>query len=798
LRLKKLEHPKVSSSGSACFFARNASINPRNLSHNFAVLNQAHRQIFTAMQRRFVMKNLILSALGFALALTLTACPDSPPSSPIFVSTANSQVLVSDSVIFSANDSTGKPLLNSNLQWSSGNPTIASVNADGIATGVSVGETTIWASLGNVKSAPLKLNVYRITKGSVSVFSPTALNPGRVLSLPVELYKDYALYQGDIAFPIDSTAKNVNTRGNIMAPFNGLFVKRLPWPSRTLPYYLEPSLPQEIKNLVAQTAALYKLRADINLVQISTPPFFGDYVHIASTDKPNICGDSQVGRRGGPQTIHFKAGIGCSLHSYIHEFGHALGLWHEQARSDRNSYITVNYNNIKSDLQDQYDITDVDDGYPSGAYDYASVMHYASRNSASMKDSNGELATFDLVNKNAYPIENIGTQDDLSSGDILALNALYNLPVIDLSMSIGALSTPDLVNGGNSSFSVTVNNKGPKTLGTYYLVLKSIDPATITYTGNKYNCQKVLLNYLSCAVNGNVPPNTHVTLSGFRVAIADNYAKSSLGITAVLSPDGLIPIDETKLQSTKTFSVIKVLSDQFEVNDTIGQVVGQAGFVGNNFGAEASLHNPTDTDFYPLNASDADPKNSIVYSFSTFASDIASSLELTLYDNNFQEIASGSDTLQITKPTKPGEHYYVLVRGTGITRYHIDYHKENNTIPVHFVGLIDTWRFLSPNAPIEKTLLKAFDFFDVKATSDPAGAPAIVQLRGENLKLSLFDLNGNQVAEGIASATDAQNLTLPVGAGQEFVLQVSRAQDDVTIGDLSVHLPTAAYQLELH
>jgi hypothetical protein len=745
------------------------------------------------------MKNLSLSALGFALAVTLTACPDPPPSSPIFVSTANSQMLVSDSVVFSANDSTGKPLLNSNLQWSSGDPTIASVNANGIATGVSVGETTISASLGNVKSAPFKLTVYRITKGSFSVFSPTAQNPGRVLSLPVELYKDYALYQGDIAFPVDPTAKNVSTRGNIMAPFNGLFVKRLLWTSRTLPYYLEPSLPQEIKNLVAQTAALYKLRADINLVQMSTKPFFGSYVSIESTDKPNICGDSQVGRTGGPQTIHFKAGIGCSLHSYIHEFGHALGLWHEQARSDRNSYITVNYNNIKSDLQDQYDITDPDVGYPSGAYDYASVMHYPVYSSASMNDSNNvPLATFDLVNKNAYPIENIGTQDDLSSGDILALNALYNLPVIDLSMSIGALSTPELVNGGNSSFSVTVNNKGPKTLGTYYLVLKSINPATITYTGNKYNCQKVLLNYLSCAVNGNLPPNAHVTLSDFRVAIAENYAKSSLGITAVLSPDGLIPIDETKLQSTKTFSVIKVLSDQFEVNDTIGQVVGQAAFVGNNFGAEASLHTPTDTDFYPLDASDADPKNNIVYSLSTFASDIDTPLELTLYDNNFQEISSGSDSLQIAKPTKPGEHYYVRVRGAGITRYHIDYHKENNTIPVHFVGLIDTWRFLSPNAPIEKTLLKASDFFDLKATSDPAGAPATVQLRGENLKLSLLDLNGNQVAEGIASATDAQNLTLPVGVEQEFVLQVSRAQDDVTIGDLSVHLPTAAYRLELH
>lgn len=68
--------------------------------------------------------------------------------------------------------------------------------------------------------------------------------------------------------------------------------------------------------------------------------------------------------------MHFVFQIGI----VAHEIGHALGLWHEQSRKDRDSHIDILINNILPYQRSQFDARDSD--YLGVGYDIGSVMQY--------------------------------------------------------------------------------------------------------------------------------------------------------------------------------------------------------------------------------------------------------------------------------------------------------------------------------------------------------------------------------------------------------------------------------------
>ena len=193
------------------------------------------------------------------------------------------------------------------------------------------------------------------------------------------------------------------------------------WPEGVLNYELSNTVSSEHKALIRNTLAKLQTKLDscIKFREVNIG------FRVIVSDNNNDCGSivGYGGNGGGSsQDLHLSAKKGCfSPTTIMHEFLHALGVFHTQQRTDRDRYIKINQENIKEGLEFTFaklSEAEVDEfGLP---YDFESVMHYGQYQNS--KDY-GKLRTIETLDPSKQDI--IGKAKGVSDGDIMLVKRMY-------------------------------------------------------------------------------------------------------------------------------------------------------------------------------------------------------------------------------------------------------------------------------------------------------------------------------------------------------------------------------------
>jgi hypothetical protein len=236
------------------------------------------------------------------------------------------------------------------------------------------------------------------------------------------------------------------------------------WPNAIVPYIINltkfPVSSQKYRTIQAAIDTWNTANTGFQFIQRNNEK---DYIEfdwdgnsssscLRNVENCSVC-ESHVGKKNGKQIINCDV-LGTNnfnTGSVMHEIGHAIGLYHEHQRQDRNNVVKVEDVVIAEATQNYGE-----EGEIEGAYDLESIMHYPFDGQMKIKsripqtqyeqivelskDANGVEKSRPLRG-NAYLIDGnltetidiwdgvfkVGAQQVLSEGDIAAATHLSNL-----------------------------------------------------------------------------------------------------------------------------------------------------------------------------------------------------------------------------------------------------------------------------------------------------------------------------------------------------------------------------------
>ena len=222
--------------------------------------------------------------------------------------------------------------------------------------------------------------------------------------------------------------------------------------------------------------------------------------------------EANLGRAGGQQQVGGAGGSSnpCAVGTILHEMGHTVGLWHEQARPDRNTYVSVNYNNlIKGSISNFNQV--YDNAQQATLFDYASIMEYPafafSRNGGPAIES--IPAGIPLSNLTGYTTADIDGIERLYSQAPTAVTVTSNPPGLQVIVDGATVTTPQVFSNWalNSTHTLDIPSGVQSQAGN---IVNSTTPTTFYYTYGRWN-DSTAASHTITVLPGNGGPTTPAT-----------------------------------------------------------------------------------------------------------------------------------------------------------------------------------------------------------------------------------------------------------------------------------------------
>jgi Astacin (Peptidase family M12A) len=229
-----------------------------------------------------------------------------------------------------------------------------------------------------------------------------------------EIVDGYAMFEGDIILG------KVDAQGNLIKSdlqTQGIVKDNGRWSGGIIPFVINSNVTAAGVSNINSAIAHWTENSPITFVARTTQT---NYVEFVRGTSAGAC-SSPVGRVGGRQEIKLTPNGDCSRGALIHEIGHAVGLWHEQSREDRNTHVTIMTANIESGREHNFN-QQINNATDVGDYDFGSIMHYGAFAFCKTNTSGGCIGPTIVTIPAGVPI---GQRTGLSQGDKAAVIELY-------------------------------------------------------------------------------------------------------------------------------------------------------------------------------------------------------------------------------------------------------------------------------------------------------------------------------------------------------------------------------------